>query len=56
MWLEHYTDQKAWARAARTDRGTCAPLPFHITGGQPTMGQGVVIHTGERDLLQYVQW
>ncbi|CAA7393082.1 unnamed protein product [Spirodela intermedia] len=27
-----------WARAAWTDRGTCAPLPFHVTGGQPAMG------------------
>ncbi|CAA6669974.1 unnamed protein product [Spirodela intermedia] len=26
------------------DRGTCAPLPFHVTGGQPTVGQGVVVH------------
>ncbi|CAA7392350.1 unnamed protein product [Spirodela intermedia] len=26
------------------DRGTCAPLPFHVTGGQPAVGQGVVVH------------
>ncbi|CAA6672947.1 unnamed protein product [Spirodela intermedia] len=25
-------------------RGTCAPLPFHVTGGQPAVGQGVVVH------------
>ncbi|CAA7405510.1 unnamed protein product [Spirodela intermedia] len=31
--------EKSW-----TDRGTCAPLPFHITGGQPAVGQGVVVH------------
>ncbi|CAA6671873.1 unnamed protein product [Spirodela intermedia] len=24
--------------------GTCAPLPFHVTGGQPAVGQGVVVH------------
>ncbi|CAA6674505.1 unnamed protein product [Spirodela intermedia] len=36
---------------ARTDRGTCASLPFHVTSGQPTVGQGVVIHTRERDLI-----
>ncbi|CAA6675425.1 unnamed protein product [Spirodela intermedia] len=32
------------ARAARTDRGTCAPLPFHVTSGQSTVGQGVIVH------------
>ncbi|CAA7401820.1 unnamed protein product [Spirodela intermedia] len=26
------------------DRGTCVPLPFHVTGGQPAVGQGVVVH------------
>ncbi|CAA6672041.1 unnamed protein product [Spirodela intermedia] len=31
-------------RLAWIDRGTCAPLPFHITGGQPVVGQGVVVH------------
>ncbi|CAA6675028.1 unnamed protein product [Spirodela intermedia] len=31
-------------RLAWIDRGTCAPLPFHITGGQPAVGQGVVVH------------
>ncbi|CAA6673969.1 unnamed protein product [Spirodela intermedia] len=36
---------------AWTDRGTCAPLPFHVTGGQPAVGQGVVIHTREGTLL-----
>ncbi|CAA6674241.1 unnamed protein product [Spirodela intermedia] len=30
---------------------TYAPLPFHLTGGQPIVGQGVVIHMGERDTL-----
>ncbi|CAA7401774.1 unnamed protein product [Spirodela intermedia] len=25
-------------RLAWIDRGTCAPLPFHITGGQPAVG------------------
>ncbi|CAA6667213.1 unnamed protein product [Spirodela intermedia] len=29
---------------AWTDRGMCAPLPFHVTGGQPAVGQGVVVH------------
>ncbi|CAA6670465.1 unnamed protein product [Spirodela intermedia] len=33
-----------WVRAAWTNRGMCAPLPFHVIGGQPAMGQGVVIH------------
>ncbi|CAA6659596.1 unnamed protein product [Spirodela intermedia] len=37
-------DNKAGAQAAWTDRGTCAPLPFHVTGGQLTVGQGVVVH------------
>ncbi|CAA6657049.1 unnamed protein product [Spirodela intermedia] len=23
---------------AWTDRSTCAPLPFHVTGGQPAVG------------------
>ncbi|CAA7405512.1 unnamed protein product [Spirodela intermedia] len=23
--------------------GTCTPLPFHVTGGQPAVGQGVVV-------------
>ncbi|CAA6674645.1 unnamed protein product [Spirodela intermedia] len=32
--------------------GTCVPLPFHVTGGQPAVGQGVVIHARERDLLR----
>ncbi|CAA7407824.1 unnamed protein product [Spirodela intermedia] len=32
---------------AWTDRGTCAPLPFHVTGGQPVVGQGV---TSREDL------
>ncbi|CAA7392262.1 unnamed protein product [Spirodela intermedia] len=32
---------------AWTDRGTCAPLPFHVTGGQPAVGQGV---TSREDL------
>ncbi|CAA6658540.1 unnamed protein product [Spirodela intermedia] len=32
------------ARAAWTDRDTCAPLSFHVTDGQPAMGQGVVVH------------
>ncbi|CAA6674540.1 unnamed protein product [Spirodela intermedia] len=32
------------ARRAWTDRGTCVPLPFHVTGGQPTVGQVVVAH------------
>ncbi|CAA6667188.1 unnamed protein product [Spirodela intermedia] len=27
-----------------TDRGTCVPLPFHVTSGQPAVGQGVVVH------------
>ncbi|CAA7394339.1 unnamed protein product [Spirodela intermedia] len=31
-------------RLAWIDRGTCAPLPFHVTGGQPAVGQGVVVH------------
>ncbi|CAA6672557.1 unnamed protein product [Spirodela intermedia] len=31
-------------RLAWIDRDTCAPLPFHITGGQPAVGQGVVVH------------
>ncbi|CAA6659833.1 unnamed protein product [Spirodela intermedia] len=35
------------ARAAWTDRGTCTSLPFHVTGGQPAVGQGVVVHTRE---------
>ncbi|CAA7407361.1 unnamed protein product [Spirodela intermedia] len=35
---------RARARAARTDRGMCVSLPFHITSGQPIVGQGVVIH------------
>ncbi|CAA6662067.1 unnamed protein product [Spirodela intermedia] len=35
-------------------RGTCAPPPFYVTGGQPAMGQGVVVHTQERDLLRYL--
>ncbi|CAA7409169.1 unnamed protein product [Spirodela intermedia] len=39
------------ARAATTDWGTCAPLPFHVTGGQPVVGQGVVVHARERDLI-----
>ncbi|CAA6674781.1 unnamed protein product [Spirodela intermedia] len=38
---------RAW-----TDRGTCVPLPFHVTSGQPTMGQGVVVHPRERTLLR----
>ncbi|CAA7409015.1 unnamed protein product [Spirodela intermedia] len=25
-------------RLAWIDRGTCAPLPFHVTGGQPAVG------------------
>ncbi|CAA6674050.1 unnamed protein product [Spirodela intermedia] len=25
-----------------------APLPFHVTSGQPTVGQGVVIYMRER--------
>ncbi|CAA7388508.1 unnamed protein product [Spirodela intermedia] len=37
-------EPRVGARVARTDRGTCASLPFHIIGGQPTVGQGVVIH------------
>ncbi|CAA6675040.1 unnamed protein product [Spirodela intermedia] len=47
------------ARAAWTDRGTCAPLPFHVTGGQPAVGQGVpavgqevVVHAREGTLLR----
>ncbi|CAA7401817.1 unnamed protein product [Spirodela intermedia] len=32
-------------RLAWIDRGTCAPLPFHVTGGQPAVGQGVVVHS-----------
>ncbi|CAA6675627.1 unnamed protein product [Spirodela intermedia] len=29
---------------AWTDRGMCVPLPFHVTSGQPAVGQGVVAH------------
>ncbi|CAA6675670.1 unnamed protein product [Spirodela intermedia] len=29
---------------ACTNKGTCAPLPFHVTSGQPAVGQGVVVH------------
>ncbi|CAA6655165.1 unnamed protein product [Spirodela intermedia] len=32
-------------RLAWINRGTCAPLPFHVTGGQLVVGQGVVVHT-----------
>ncbi|CAA6674611.1 unnamed protein product [Spirodela intermedia] len=32
-------------RLAWIDRVTCAPIPFHVTGGQPAVGQGVVVHT-----------
>ncbi|CAA6674026.1 unnamed protein product [Spirodela intermedia] len=35
---------KGLERLAWIDRGTCAPLPFHVTGGQPAVGQGVVVH------------
>ncbi|CAA6674450.1 unnamed protein product [Spirodela intermedia] len=31
-------------RLAWIGRGTCVPLPFHVTGGQPAVGQGVVVH------------
>ncbi|CAA6671247.1 unnamed protein product [Spirodela intermedia] len=31
--------------------GTRTPLPFHVTGGQPAVGQGVVIHAREGTLL-----
>ncbi|CAA6668545.1 unnamed protein product [Spirodela intermedia] len=30
---EQGLEQLAWI-----DRGTCAPLPFHVTGGQPAVG------------------
>ncbi|CAA6665265.1 unnamed protein product [Spirodela intermedia] len=43
---------RARDRAARTDGGTCAPLPFHVTNGQLAMGQGVVLHEGERNFNQ----
>ncbi|CAA7388588.1 unnamed protein product [Spirodela intermedia] len=29
-------------RLAWIDRGTCAPLPFHVTGGQPAVGRIVM--------------
>ncbi|CAA6670463.1 unnamed protein product [Spirodela intermedia] len=29
---------KSGAQAAWTNRGTCAPLPFHVTSGQPAVG------------------
>ncbi|CAA7405858.1 unnamed protein product [Spirodela intermedia] len=28
-----------------TDEDTCVSLPFHVTGGQPGVGQGVVVYT-----------
>ncbi|CAA7403515.1 unnamed protein product [Spirodela intermedia] len=28
----------------RTNRHTCAPLPFYVTNGQSVVGQGVVVH------------
>ncbi|CAA6674211.1 unnamed protein product [Spirodela intermedia] len=40
------------AQAAMINRGTCAPLPFHVTGGQPTVGQGVVVHDEKGTYLQ----
>ncbi|CAA6674569.1 unnamed protein product [Spirodela intermedia] len=43
---------KTTMRAApKTDRGTCMPLPFHITGGQPVVGEGVVIHNENRWII-----
>ncbi|CAA6674123.1 unnamed protein product [Spirodela intermedia] len=36
--------ERGLERLAWIDRGTCAPLPFHVTGGQPAVGQGVVVH------------
>ncbi|CAA7399501.1 unnamed protein product [Spirodela intermedia] len=39
---EQGLEQLAWI-----DRGTCAPLPFHVTGDQPAVGQGV---TSREDL------
>ncbi|CAA6675658.1 unnamed protein product [Spirodela intermedia] len=30
------------------DRGTCASLPFHVTSGQPPVGQGVDNPPGRR--------
>ncbi|CAA7395938.1 unnamed protein product [Spirodela intermedia] len=36
--------ERGLKRLAWIDRGTCAPLPFHVTGGQPAVGQGVVVH------------
>ncbi|CAA6664131.1 unnamed protein product [Spirodela intermedia] len=44
-------ESRVEARVARTNRGTCVPLSFHVTSGQPAVGQGVVIHTEERDLI-----
>ncbi|CAA7397756.1 unnamed protein product [Spirodela intermedia] len=32
---------RAGAQVARTDEGTCVSLPFHVTGSQPAVGQGV---------------
>ncbi|CAA7396101.1 unnamed protein product [Spirodela intermedia] len=31
-------------------KGTCTPLPFHVTGGQPAVGQGVVVHDSRENL------
>ncbi|CAA6659949.1 unnamed protein product [Spirodela intermedia] len=43
-------EPRAGARAAMTDRGMCVPLPFHVTSGQPAMGQGVAVYVRERHM------
>ncbi|CAA7394234.1 unnamed protein product [Spirodela intermedia] len=43
------TSRKTMRRAAPTVccGGTCAPFPFHVTGGQRAAGQGVVVYVRE---------